>query len=164
MASRHVRQVLEHPKGIHFAHRARAPAAEIEPAIDDAAAIGREEVVQFAVHEIGAEDHAHSFRRERSVGQPGVGQRQIGRREAKLNVARHHLQAFSRADVRLGIEIENFPAKIGPKAASVERLQRSDAGLPLDERAPERVTPDPNRADDPHSGDNHILRQMHGVR
>ena len=58
----------------------------------------------------GAENDAQSLRVNRMLLQAGIDAGQIGRREGQLDVAAHHLQAFSRPNVLLGVEIGHHAA------------------------------------------------------
>ena len=65
MAGRHVRQVLQHPEWEQFGHGRRPPAAEVEDAVDQAAAEATGQLRQFAGNHAGPEYDAQAVRVDR---------------------------------------------------------------------------------------------------
>ena len=88
------------------------PEGEVEPAILRRAAIRALEILEIGVDHVVAEHDAEPFRLDLPGGDAGVGEREIGRGEAELDLATHHLETLAGPDVDLRIEVGDVPTSI----------------------------------------------------
>ena len=161
MASRHIRQILQQPERKELGQRDRAPTTEFETSFDQTALIGRAHLFQIGVNQLRPEDHAQPLRRDAPGLESRVGIGQIRRGEAKLNVARHHLEAFAGPDEGLGIEVADFGADLDGQSAGVERFQSPDSAPAIEQRVPELGVANSNRADDAHPRNHDFSDRSH---
>ena len=163
VTGRHVGQILQHPQGEQLGRRRVAPAVEIKRALDHAAAIGADQLVQVARDQTRSEDHAQPLGIDRPIAQSRLNTRQIGRREGQLDVAAHHLQALPRPDVLFGVEVGHHSADGRRLAWFNGQVQPSDAASAFAERGPKRPPADADRAHHTNSSDDNTLLERHAV-
>ncbi len=98
------------------------------------------------------------------VVQAGVDARHVGRREAQLDVAAHHLQTLARPDVLFRIEIGHLAAEGRRQGSGSSNTGSRRMPLrPSHRAAPERLLADADRADHPHAGNNNFMLRGHTI-
>ena len=88
---------------------------------------------------VGPENDAHPLGVNRPFAQVGVGEGQVGRRKAQLNVAAHHFQALSRPNVLLRIEVDHRAAEGGGQRGIVEQFAGAECRCDLGTEPPRTV-------------------------
>jgi hypothetical protein len=141
----HVGKVLEQPEGVQLLVDRLRPEREVEPAVAGGSPVGSLEILEARVDHVVAEDDAETVGIDPAGGKRRVEHREIGRREAELDFAAHHLQALPRPHEQLRIEVGDLAAEPHAQGAGVEGIDQPDAAGARGQGFPEGVAANADR-------------------
>ena len=160
MASRHVRQVAQHPQRVHIAQAVGSPFAVLKPAGADASLLHRaDEILRRTEHIVAAEDDATRDGVHRRGSEPAVNNRLLRRGNRHHRLTAHHLEGLADRLLQVLFELAKVVdlacklpalAAVGHLAVESRQIhQRLNPATPADKGRPERTEVVPQRRDDP---------------